>query len=101
MAGMTVTLCTRTASAAADAHRLDIVLRELEKLIDRLAEAGLESGGLAALTDWSATAARAFHDAAETWAVDVRALEGVASDLRAHVWIARQRAAAAIGPWCR
>lgn len=100
MAGMTLNLCSDAAAAALVAQRLDIVLRELDALLVRLAEAGLEAGGLAAGTDWSATAARAFHEAADEWAGDVRALEDVAVDLRNDVRIARDRAAAG-GTWCR
>ncbi|WES63524.1 hypothetical protein P0L94_13760 [Microbacter sp. GSS18] len=97
---MTLNLCSDTAAAAFAAHRLDVVLRDLDAVLVRLADAGLEAGSLSAGTDWSAKAARAFHEAAETWAVEVRALEDAALDLRTDVRIARDRAAAG-GAWCR
>lgn len=98
---MTLNLCTQTAAAATAAHKIEIVLRELELIIERLTTAGFEAGRLSALTDWSAKSARAFHEESETWATDVRSLPDLATDLHAGVRIARARAAAATGPWCR
>lgn len=53
---------------------LDIVVRELGLLGDRLLDAAARARGIAVGTDWHSEAARAFHEKADRWAGDVSAL---------------------------
>lgn len=61
---------------------LDIIIRELAALADRLGDAARDARTLAGLTDWQAAAATAFHDRADRWAGDVAGLEALADAAR-------------------
>ncbi|MHC2998151.1 hypothetical protein OB08_02545 [Microbacterium sp. HJ5] len=69
-------------SAALAANQIDIVVRELATVGDRLLDAAHHARALAAATDWQSTAARAFHTASETWAAEVGRLASAAETAR-------------------
>jgi hypothetical protein len=72
---------------------LDIVVRELTLLCDRLLEAASVAQVLAAQTEWRARAAVAFAERSDRWARDVSALGCLAETARVAAIRARERAA--------
>ncbi|MFK4807579.1 hypothetical protein ACI3KX_17100 [Microbacterium sp. ZW CA_36] len=79
--------------ADAASHQLAEVVRELARLLDRIADAALVARGLADAVDWQAKAATAFHDRATAWAGDVSGLTCLTETVRYDVARARERAA--------
>lgn len=75
------------------ARDLGVVARELDLLIDRIADAASAARGLAGATDWQARAATAFHERAEAWAGEVSGLVCVAETARLDAAQARDRIA--------
>ena len=86
-----VTLVPPVADAASP--QLADAVRELSRLLDRIADAALVARGLADAVDWQAKAAMAFHDRAAAWAGDVSGLTCLAETLRNDVARAHERAA--------
>lgn len=66
----------------ADVARLDVIVSELDRLVDRLAAVTGTVRGLEAGTRWRARAASAFHDRAQAYACDVSALGGLSEQVR-------------------
>lgn len=85
---------TSVPCAAGSTAELDIVVRELALVSDRLLEAARAARSLAAATDWQARAAVAFHEKAERWAGDVSALGCLAETVRITAVRAREAARA-------
>ena len=93
---MTPTDCAPPASP-----ELDIVVRELAHVSDRLLEAARIARSLSAATDWQARAAVAFHARAEDWAADVSGLGCLAETVRITTIRAREVARSRVdGWWC-
>lgn len=69
---------------------LDIVVRELAHLSDRLLEVAQGARGLSAATDWHARAAVAFHEKASQWAGAVSGLGCLAETVRLDAIRARE-----------
>ena len=86
-----MTLVPPVADAAS--HQLADAVRELSRLLDRIADAALVARGLADAVDWQAKAATAFHDRATAWAGDVSGLTCLTETVRYDVARARERAA--------
>jgi hypothetical protein len=88
------------ALSTSPADQLRIVARELDLLIERIADAAALARSLAAATDWQARSATVFHDRAERWAGSVSGLTCAAETARLDAAIARDRAAllAAVAP---
>ncbi|TQJ30295.1 hypothetical protein [Microbacterium sp. SLBN-146] len=61
---------------------LDVVIRELGGLTERLVAAAHEARGIAAGTDWQAPAATVFHERAEAWAQSIARLADLAEVAR-------------------
>ncbi|KQZ85584.1 hypothetical protein ASD56_04530 [Microbacterium sp. Root166] len=71
-----------TTGGAATAAQLNFVVRELERLGQRLIDSATVALALAAATDWQARAAEAFHTQADEWARDVAGLYDLADAAR-------------------
>ncbi|GAA5195468.1 hypothetical protein [Microbacterium jejuense] len=80
-------------------HQLDIVVRELALLIERLEDAAAHARRLSGETQWQAKAATAFHELADAWAGEVSGLGCVAETVRLEASRARERAAFAESAW--
>lgn len=76
-----------------DSEQLAIIVRDLARVIERLADAAATARGLAAATDWQSKAASAYHVKAETWAGDVSGLMCLAETARLDAVRARDLAA--------
>lgn len=74
------------------ASQLEIVIRELADLSERLVDEATSARGLAAATDWRARAAEAFHALARHWAGDVSGLVCLAETAKVCAAQARDRA---------
>ena len=85
---------TTTACATPSAAELDIVVRGLAAVSDRLLDAAVTARALASATDWQARAAVAFHEKAEQWASEVSSLGCLAETVRASAARAREAARA-------
>lgn len=68
MAGMSLAFCAPAEQAAEALADLEIVVRELDAVVERLRDAVAGSWALAGDTDWRSPSARAFHAHAEEWA---------------------------------
>ncbi|GAA1922021.1 hypothetical protein GCM10009775_13080 [Microbacterium aoyamense] len=83
---------TFSACAPAATPELDVVVRELERLSDRLLDVAHIARSLAAATDWQARAAVAFHEKATRWAGTVSGLGCLAETTRIDAVQARESA---------
>jgi hypothetical protein len=81
-----------SAGSAAAASQLDIVVRELAVLSERLTGTAAQARGLAAATDWRARAAEGFHRLATQWAGEVSGLVCLAETARLSAARARDAA---------
>lgn len=83
---------TFSSCAPASTPELDVVVRELERISDRLQDAAQIARSLVAATDWQARAAMAFHEKAARWAGAVSGLGCLAETARIDVVQARETA---------
>jgi len=79
---------------------LDGVVRALAALGDRILEVTAGARGLAALTDWQAKAAVAFHERAEEWVGEISSLYCPTETARILAAEARDRTALAVWEGC-
>jgi len=76
---------------------LDIVVRELTAIVERLGELTTIARALSGETDWQARAARIFHERADRWAGDVSSLQCASETARLEA--RRARDSAALAAW--
>ena len=82
-------------ASSAPPPELDVVVRELTAIVERLGELTATARTLSGETDWQARAARVFHERADRWAGDVSSLQCVSETTRLEARQARDRAALA------
>jgi len=92
--------CAASPAQLALIEELDGVVRALAALGDRILEVAADARGLAALTDWRARAAVAFHERAEEWAGEISSLYCPTDTARLLAAEARDRAALAVWEGC-